>query len=338
MPGHKARSRSARRAGTLCDNAFGRSVLALAAALALANCSERSEGSPSEPAVGSAPGNVADNEPFADIAPDQEVRFTGTEPFWGGKVRGGSLTYSTPDDIEGDTIAVQRFAGRGGVSWSGTWQGSPFRLAVSEGKCSDGMSDRTYPYVATLRVAGEQRNGCAWTARRSFKEAPVPPAAEAEAAAVAAQELVVAEWRKAANRAQCAPAGFATTVKGTARRANFSGGWAIAWDRPGLRSAFGVAGTGSLPEDAADAPTHRGRLAAQWPLFRELPALPQPAFAGYGVEGAGAYPADNPDGKGINSLAYVRIGGQSCDYNVWSRLGRAHLERLLDSLRLVSVD
>ena len=153
---------------------------------------------------------------------------------------------------------------------------------------------------------------------------------------LAAPELVLAEWSKAENRSTCAPASFIRTgANGTPRRATFSGGWAVAWDRPGMRSAFGVAGTGFVPEAPRDAKAQRARLAAQWPFFRELPALPQRAFAGYGVEGAGDYADDNSDGRGVNSLAYVRIGGQACDYNVWSRLGRAHLESLLDNLRMV---
>ena len=51
-----------------------------------------------------------------------------------------------------------------------------------------------------------------------------------------------------------------------------------------------------------------------------------------------AYPPDNPAGRGLNSLAYVRAGEEGCTYNVWSRLGRAHLELLLDALRVVRVD
>ena len=49
-----------------------------------------------------------------------------------------------------------------------------FALAVTPGDCSDGMSDRTYPFVATLQVAGEQRNGCAWTERRPFTGSAAP--------------------------------------------------------------------------------------------------------------------------------------------------------------------
>jgi hypothetical protein len=122
---------------------------------------------------------------------------------------------------------------------------------------------------------------------------------------------------------------------GTPRRANFGGGWAVAFDLPRERSAYGVAGTGKLPDDDASHAEQRRKLIAQWPLFRDLSGLPQPAFAGYGVEGAKVYPADDPQGLDANSLAYVRIGGQSCLYNVWSQLGRAHLELLLDNLRLV---
>ena len=114
------------------------------------------------------PGDTSDMTAYDGIGEDETVQFTGTEPFWGGKVSGPNLTYSTPDDPEGSSIPVTRFAGRGGVSWSGTWQGQPFRLAVSEGTCSDGMSDRTYPFTATLEVLAEQREGCAWTERRGF--------------------------------------------------------------------------------------------------------------------------------------------------------------------------
>jgi hypothetical protein len=37
----------------------------------------------------------------------------------------------------------------------------------------------------------------------------------------------------------------------------------------------------------------------------------------------------------LQSVAYVRVGGQDCTYNVWSRISRAHLEALLDNLRLL---
>lgn len=106
---------------------------------------------------------------FEAIAPGETVQFTGTEPFWGGEVTGDTLTYSTPENIDGVEIDVERFAGLGGVSWSGELDGQPFDLSITEGECSDGMSDRTYPFTATLSVRGETRRGCAWTERRPFE-------------------------------------------------------------------------------------------------------------------------------------------------------------------------
>ncbi|HEX6063569.1 MAG TPA: hypothetical protein VFZ04_05070 [Longimicrobiales bacterium] len=126
------------------------------------------------------------------------------------------------------------------------------------------------------------------------------------------------QWDRAANRASCALIVFAepgTAGQGaTPRAATFSGGWAVAYDLPNLRSAFGVAGAGvSASEPAYD----------EWPYRMHWA---DGSTAGYGPEG----------GTGPNLLAYLRITGQDCLYNVWSRLGRAHLEQLLTSLRFVS--
>ena len=114
------------------------------------------------------PGDANDNAGFAEIATMATIHFVGTEPFWGGEATGERLTYSTPDDPQGTSIAIERFTGRGGLSLSGKLQDERFDLAVTAGTCSDGMSDRTYPYVATLKFGGETRNGCAWTDRHGF--------------------------------------------------------------------------------------------------------------------------------------------------------------------------
>jgi hypothetical protein len=111
------------------------------------------------------------------------------------------------------------------------------------------------------------------------------------------------QWNQAANKASCAPIAFAnlgSAAQGaTPRAASFSGGWAVAYDRPDLRSVFGVAGTGvSAAEPAYDEWPHRIRWA-------------DGSSAGYGPEG----------GTGPNQLAYLRIAGQGCLYNVWSRFG-----------------
>lgn len=129
--------------------------------------------------------------------------------------------------------------------------------------------------------------------------------------------VYVTEWQKAENRDICAlvaPRSVGEAgANATPRRANFSGGWAVAYDLPDVRSAFGVAGTGALPGE----PTYDA-----WPYVQDWG---DGSKVEYGPEG----------GQGPNQLAYVRIAGQQCLYNVWSRLGKEHLELLIRELRLV---
>lgn len=123
---------------------------------------------------GSLPGDAEDNTPFHEIAADELLRFTGTEPFWGGQVQGSALTYTTPENPDGQAVDVKRFAGRGGLSFSGTLDGAPFDLAISQAPCSDSMSDRVYPFTALLSVKGETRHGCAWSEQHPFTGTQAP--------------------------------------------------------------------------------------------------------------------------------------------------------------------
>ena len=129
------------------------------ASLMLAACS------PDQPAK---PDESATTHAFNGIGPQDIVHFTGTEPFWGGEAGNGQVTYKTPENQQGATFAVERFAGNSGLGFSGTLDGKSFDMAVTRGQCSDGMSDRTYPFTVTLRIGEEQRNGCAWTDNHPF--------------------------------------------------------------------------------------------------------------------------------------------------------------------------
>jgi hypothetical protein len=218
------------------------------------------------------------------------------------------------------------------------------------------MMNRTlFPLLGLLLLAtgcsdktGEAQDAAAAkspSTRASATPAPVPTNLPSSAYAApspgepqtsAAERMVLAVWRKAANRKTCAPLTFGSTneFEASPRAAVFSGGWGVAFDLPGSRSAYGIAGTGHVPEAPGDSRLQRQRLFEQWPLFRDLPDLPSPAFAGYGYEGEQTYGAAAAKRSGGKHLAYVRVGGQACDYNVWSRMGRAHLETLLANLRL----
>lgn len=163
--------------------------------------------------------------------------------------------------------------------------------------------------------------------------APVPALAAPSPQAVANQ-LVYRQWAKAENRSQCAPIGVTPAIAdgGTPRAAYFGGGWGVAFDRPGLRSAFGVAGAGITDAGAWSHAERTRRLALQWPLVKQLQFGKARAVAGYGLQGGKPFPADNLEGANEKLIAYVYVEGQNCLYNVWSDLGRAHLETLLGSL------
>ena len=98
------------------------------------------------------------------------------------------------------------------------------------------------------------------------------PALAAPSPQTVANQMVNRQWAKAENRAICAPLGVTPAIAdgGKPRAAYFGGGWGVAFDRPGLRSAFGVAGTGI--NDAGKWPhAERTRqLTLQWPLVKQL--------------------------------------------------------------------
>ena len=107
----------------------------------------------------SAPPPVAARQPRLDLP--RRLRAVGTEPFWSADVSGATLTYGTPDFPAGMSITVARRDGPGYAEWTGTLDGKPLLLRIEKGSCSDGMSDRIYPYRAIRTIGPEVEHGCA---------------------------------------------------------------------------------------------------------------------------------------------------------------------------------
>ena len=152
--------------------------------------------------------------------------------------------------------------------------------------------------------------------------APTPPEydpapwSKPKLAAAVVPQFYLQQWKRADNRATCAPVAPADLYDhggAKPRAADFSGGWAVAYDEPGMRSAFGIAGAGVTVD---------GDIYDGW---ENTIAWDDGSHAGYGLEG----------GTGPKSLAYLEIAGQGCLYNVWSQHGDAHLVQLLESLRFI---
>lgn len=145
-----------------------KALLTVLACLLLAACSGQGAHDP----AAQVPGEADDKSAYAGVPAGETIHLTGTEPFWGGTIvpvgAGWELTWTTPDLPDGVTAPVDRFAGRGGLSFSGTVQGARTDIALSPAECSDGMSDRTYPFGVTVQLGDQVLSGCAWTGSQPY--------------------------------------------------------------------------------------------------------------------------------------------------------------------------
>lgn len=124
------------------------------------------------------PGEISrDSKPFDGIDERAIITAGGTEPFWAVTIvpidQGTTdltieANYSTPDMPEGQLFSMTRFAGNNGLGYSGNLNGQSVNLALTPGDCSDGMSERIYPYTATMLLGEETLYGCAHTDLESY--------------------------------------------------------------------------------------------------------------------------------------------------------------------------
>lgn len=131
-------------------------LAAVAASLAACSPAPR-DGISSEPAA-----------PYAGIAADEAITLTGTEPFWTIAIAQDVATYTTPENPAGSVFEVSRFAGNNGLGFTGKLGGRAVAITVTPGTCSDGMSDRAYPFTATIKLGEESLAGCGYTDRQGF--------------------------------------------------------------------------------------------------------------------------------------------------------------------------
>jgi uncharacterized membrane protein len=128
------------------------------ALLALAACKPAEAPAPAEASGATASAAIASS---AAATADEKFIAIGTEPFWNVTIAKGRAVYTTPDNQDGQSIAVSVSQQGKRRKFTGIMDGEPFVLTLRPGNCSDGMSDRSYSYSADLAVAGEEHRGCA---------------------------------------------------------------------------------------------------------------------------------------------------------------------------------
>lgn len=132
-----------------------RVALAVLSILALSACSQEAEAPTPGPAPEPAP-------TLAGVDLTRPVRALGAEPFWGVDLTGTEIVYSGADRPEQRApqprAAIQ---GTTAIFEAVTAAGSPISVMLAATECSDGMSDRTYPLSAIVRIGDETLTGCA---------------------------------------------------------------------------------------------------------------------------------------------------------------------------------
>ena len=141
---------------TKASNSFGE--LPSPATDKQAGVSSRSAIEPEQPAKTVDACMVQDGLPLG-ITP---IRAVGTEPFWGARIEGRCVQYSHMEDQKGTRVWTQYTRNEAGEIWLGALNGKAFELRLrNKPGCSDGMSDKRYPYAVELKLGTELRQGCA---------------------------------------------------------------------------------------------------------------------------------------------------------------------------------
>jgi len=105
--------------------------------------------------------------PSVDRFP-QALKGLGTEPFWSVEVGGGQLAWSSMETPDPRRAAISRQERDGVLVVTGVLDGRSVRGEFRKAACSDGMSDRRYPFALSLSIGQERFSGCAYPAGMKF--------------------------------------------------------------------------------------------------------------------------------------------------------------------------
>lgn len=97
---------------------------------------------------------------------------TGNEPFWSVRASGGSLVYSTPEDLDGQVLRATREESDGDLRFSGEADGAPFVLELHEEPCQDTMSGWMHDFRSRFTWGERVLAGCARRGSDPISELP----------------------------------------------------------------------------------------------------------------------------------------------------------------------
>jgi len=90
------------------------------------------------------------------------VRALGTEPFWSVDLTGTEMVYTAPEPPEQRARQPNPVVQGTTVTYAAeTADGTVLEVTLVATECSDGMSDRTYPLTALVKLGDRELTGCA---------------------------------------------------------------------------------------------------------------------------------------------------------------------------------
>jgi uncharacterized membrane protein len=106
------------------------------------------------------------NKKIAQTANSEKFVAKGTEPFWNISVSKSGIVYSIPDAKKQTFPYVVPLAASGSPAdkvrvYQLRGRGNNILIIQKVSTCSDGMSDKDYPYSATLILENKVLEGCA---------------------------------------------------------------------------------------------------------------------------------------------------------------------------------
>ncbi len=111
-----------------------------------------------------APGGAPSAEPAVLNGVDlsEPLHVLGTEPFWSVRIRADRLEYEGVDrPLRRAANPGPQVQGTTAVWATATDDGQALVVTLAATPCSDGMSDRIYPFTARVEIGAESLNGCA---------------------------------------------------------------------------------------------------------------------------------------------------------------------------------
>ena len=101
---------------------------------------------------------AATRTPIAQVT---ELVASGNEPFWSVEVEGGTLVYSTPEQMPGVTLHAEREDRPDGVLFHGRDGDRAFELRITDEACQDSMSGWNFDFTARVAHGDRVLTGCA---------------------------------------------------------------------------------------------------------------------------------------------------------------------------------